>query len=376
MHPTWIIATLLIVTPSSIVLAKPDSAAHTDRFLEVGGFIGGQLFSDDIELGNSFAEEQVPGDSFLLGLRLSYTILPQIAPSISVNPSLSIEAEAKLSLGSTGSDRARDRDSFTTGVLGWRAHGLLSLWSDKNLSPHIVVGAGGETLFSDSPFVDEPDTDLALYWGIGGKYNLKARYGVRLDLRHVLTAARGSDPAHSFEGHVGLFYRFGVGAKPELEEQQIPPKNTKPNIPPPPPPPPDADKDGIPDAKDLCPKQPEIINQIDDEDGCPEVDSDGDGLLGKHDLCPPQRKTAMGLKTRMAAQTPITIKTGVADVTDKCPLKPETVNRFQDQDGCPDEVQSAFPALSVLSQEFNSNQAVLALSGVTNHVRCGGCHLK
>ena len=38
-----------------------------------------------------------------------------------------------------------------------------------------------------------------------------------------------------------------------------------------PPPPPDADADGIPDAVDLCPAEPETVNGFRDEDGCPDT---------------------------------------------------------------------------------------------------------
>jgi len=29
---------------------------------------------------------------------------------------------------------------------------------------------------------------------------------------------------------------------------------------------------------------------------------------------------------------------GITDVSDQCPLEPETYNKFQDEDGCPDSV--------------------------------------
>jgi hypothetical protein len=49
----------------------------------------------------------------------------------------------------------------------------------------------------------------------------------------------------------------------------------------------DHDADGIPNASDLCPTQPED-NGVNDGDGCPDtnVDSDGDGMTDDVDACP------------------------------------------------------------------------------------------
>lgn len=60
--------------------------------------------------------------------------------------------------------------------------------------------------------------------------------------------------------------------------------------------PPDRDHDGIPDAKDACPDEPETKNGYQDEDGCPDevpppppppdTDRDGDGVPDRIDNCP------------------------------------------------------------------------------------------
>lgn len=65
----------------------------------------------------------------------------------------------------------------------------------------------------------------------------------------------------------------------------------------------DRDGDGIADANDRCPDQPEDVDRIDDTDGCPEPDNDSDGIL---------------------------------DVNDTCPNLPESKNGKLDTDGCPD----------------------------------------
>jgi outer membrane protein OmpA-like peptidoglycan-associated protein len=72
----------------------------------------------------------------------------------------------------------------------------------------------------------------------------------------------------------------------------------------------DRDGDGIADAVDDCPDEPEDFDGYQDTDGCPDLDNDGDGIL---------------------------------DRDDDCPNEPETFNGFEDSDGCPDEAPIYFP---------------------------------
>ena len=65
----------------------------------------------------------------------------------------------------------------------------------------------------------------------------------------------------------------------------------------------DRDADGIGDAGDRCPDDPEDRDGFQDEDGCPDPDNDQDGI---------------------------------GDASDMCPNEPEDRDRFQDEDGCPD----------------------------------------
>jgi outer membrane protein OmpA-like peptidoglycan-associated protein len=53
-----------------------------------------------------------------------------------------------------------------------------------------------------------------------------------------------------------------------------------------PPIPVDTDGDGIPDAVDKCPNDPEDKDGFEDEDGCPDLDNDQDGIPDKTDQCP------------------------------------------------------------------------------------------
>ena len=106
--------------------------------------------------------------------------------------------------------------------------------------------------------------------------------------------------------------------------------------PPPPiqaPPPPDTDGDGIPDEHDKCVNEPEDMNGINDDDGCPDADQDGDGIIDKDD---------------------------------KCPSEPEVVNGVDDLDGCPDEGLFELKEDRIVLEErvlFDTNRARLGIKG-------------
>jgi OmpA-OmpF porin, OOP family len=112
----------------------------------------------------------------------------------------------------------------------------------------------------------------------------------------------------------------------------------------------DRDGDGIPDKVDACPDEPEDLNGIEDEDGCPENDMDGDGIKDKFDRCPlvpedkdgdrdtdgcPESNEYVGAAN--ASQTNDRDMDRIVDVEDQCPDDPETYNGRDDEDGCPDE---------------------------------------
>jgi hypothetical protein len=80
----------------------------------------------------------------------------------------------------------------------------------------------------------------------------------------------------------------------------------------------DADDDGIDDADDECPNDPEIFNGFEDEDGCPD-----EAPVVQEDPEP-------ALDTDADDD-------GIDDAGDACPSDPETVNDFEDGDGCPDQ---------------------------------------
>ena len=94
----------------------------------------------------------------------------------------------------------------------------------------------------------------------------------------------------------------------------------------------DNDSDGVPDSADSCPMDPEDLDGVQDTDGCPETDADADSFLDEQDSCP--------LVPGFAPDgCPVgdTDGDGILDDADACPFEAETMNAFEDDDGCPDE---------------------------------------
>ncbi len=98
----------------------------------------------------------------------------------------------------------------------------------------------------------------------------------------------------------------------------------------------DKDKDGIVDALDQCVRDPEDMDQWQDDDGCPEADNDKDGILDAVDRCPNDAEDDDGWQDEDGCPDTDNDKDGILDVADRCINDPETVNNYQDDDGCPD----------------------------------------
>ncbi len=98
----------------------------------------------------------------------------------------------------------------------------------------------------------------------------------------------------------------------------------------------DADKDGVVNALDRCPKVPEDIDGFQDDDGCPEPDNDKDNIPDERDRCPNDAEDDDGFQDEDGCPEPDNDKDGVLDVADRCPDEAETLNGYQDEDGCPD----------------------------------------
>lgn len=99
----------------------------------------------------------------------------------------------------------------------------------------------------------------------------------------------------------------------------------------------DADGDNIADGPDVCPDEPEDVDDFQDDDGCPELDNDLDGILDAQDKCPSEPEDRDGYDDGDGCAEGDNDKDDVPDLTDRCPGEPEDGDGYQDDDGCPDE---------------------------------------
>ncbi len=260
-----------------------------------------------------------------LGVRASYLL----------RPFLGLELEGAVMPTTTD-------DAYAQPVYLWAARGgVLGQIPGLSLTPFLLVGFGALGVASD-PTAAGVDVDPGLYFGGGLKAQLSRRLQLRIDLRDMVSNRRGVANGfenHNFEALLGLSITLGR-SRPD----------------PGPEPPVDTDGDGLDDEVDACPREAGPAPEgcpIRDEDGdgildpedacpreagpapegCPRRDSDGDGIDDAADACPDEAGVAPdGCPPRD------TDGDGILDPEDACVQEPETVNGFEDSDGCPDEL--------------------------------------
>lgn len=98
----------------------------------------------------------------------------------------------------------------------------------------------------------------------------------------------------------------------------------------------DGDRDGIVDADDRCPAEPEDPDGFEDADGCPDPDNDHDGIPDVRDRCPKEAEDADGFEDDDGCPETDNDRDGVPDALDRCPSEREDLDGFEDGDGCPD----------------------------------------
>jgi OOP family OmpA-OmpF porin len=103
----------------------------------------------------------------------------------------------------------------------------------------------------------------------------------------------------------------------------------------------DQDGDGVNDADDRCPNEPEDLDGYEDDDGCPERDNDGDGIADERDRCPDAPEDFDNFQDRDGCPDPDNDGDGVPDGYDSCPNDPEDRDGDRDEDGCPDNDRDA-----------------------------------
>ena len=136
--------------------------------------------------------------------------------------------------------------------------------------------------------------DDAIALGLGHRAALGARLALRTELRGQYAFSSALDGRGA--GH--LLALVGLSFLPRAHSAA------------------DLDSDGIPDARDACPRTP--AGAIADARGCP-ADSDGDGHLDGLDRCP---NTPPGVVTEATGCPVDTDRDGVYDGVDQCPNSP------------------------------------------------------
>jgi OOP family OmpA-OmpF porin len=213
--------------------------------------------------------------------------------------------------------------------------------------PFVLIGGGG--LGSRSDLLGR-DIDLASHFGGGVKIFVHRYVGIRLDVRGTVTSrysTTGSRVVHP-EVLLGVVIPLGLRAADRDGDGSYDPGQRARPVDACPDQPgavrlrgcPDRDVDTVADPEDRCPDTPGLGERR----GCPALtDGDRDGVFdpGQVDIPPPggdRCPTEAGLADYVGCPPPDSDVDGVADPSDKCVDRAETINGYQDEDGCPDEV--------------------------------------
>lgn len=320
--------------PSAETAAATAIGPTTGPMIEASGFVGIDWFGKRSALGRSWAPEQVPGTAAVIGGRIGW-LVPAALPG---DLRLALEAELGFAPAFTGSSAADGRLMYFAPVFEWRGQAALRFTRWRSLVPHLVVGGGGDSVTSRSPFIAD-DTQPIAYWGPGLVAPMAGGWQLRLDLRQGVMPARTRGAIMTAEVELGIGATFGSPDRPRRRASApaalaaAEPARAAEPAPAVPPLPPDPDGDGITGGADRCPDQAEDRDGFQDADGCPDPDNDGDGIDDAHDACPDA---------------------------------PETVNGWQDEDGCPDQMPADVTAALGTTLRFAPGHArVTETAGAT-----------
>ena len=292
MRRVWIVASLF---------AAPSLAAAEEEFddhLQLGGFFGPRIFSNDALLGWNPDAPAHPDlvNSIGLGVRAA-------------RPFFFMWFLPEVELMVVPTETTTEMDVKTNVVwLEPRVQIRIDLLPKRRVEPFLIVGGGAPIALSSARKTFNSGVIGEGYVGGGVRLDTKKGFVMRFDARiSAVPAADEQGLLFSYinlEADVNFGIELAIGKKPEPRVEEKPIETAGP--------PPDKDEDGIADAADKCIERPEDSDNFEDADGCPDIDNDNDRVL---------------------------------DIADKCEGQTETLNGFADDDGCPDSVPDDVAAL-------------------------------
>lgn len=284
--------------------------------LDIGFYIGGLFLPSAHGLfdAGEGPRPQLNRSAFVGGMRLAYMPLSFLG--------VGLEVDGASSRGGTPETDV-NHTTFRMHVIGQLPY---------RVTPVFVIGGGFLSTRSSADILNE--LDGAFHYGLGLKVHINQWIAVRMDGRHMV--ARGD-----FENDRASYGEIQFGVDLNLRMRRlIKPKKI------------DRDGDGLYDRDDKCPHE-----AGDTDDGCPKnKDSDSDGVSDRNDKCP----TEYGDDPK-GCPIPDKDGDGILDSKDECWEQPETVNGFEDTNGCPDEPPEKLKKLDgvIAGIMFDSGQATI-----------------
>ncbi|MFC1651024.1 SPOR domain-containing protein, partial [Candidatus Latescibacterota bacterium] len=187
----------------------------------------------------------------------------------------------------------------------------LALWIPEEADNSFYIPMDKKIIWSVDPYASFGGgvfISLADKWAIDIGARSRFFFSDNLDTingGHLTGSSNSND--FTIQGGISLVYTFG--SKKETVKKEAPatmekaPESKAVAIQDKKAPLPDRDNDGIPDADDGAPDEPEDIDGFEDQDGKPDLDNDNDGI---------------------------------PDVSDGAPIDAEDFDNFEDEDGIPD----------------------------------------
>ncbi len=315
------VASLLMVvslSPSIVAQAadEPPPVVEADEYgpskIEAGIFLGGFISN----YFHQFYDPDLEGRGVVELDRVNPLFGGRFA--VFPNPYVGIEVEPSVILAST----KMDGDGAQIYGLGF---GVL-LQKPGRITPYLGLGFDIKHVSSDENVLGS-DTDVPLHAAIGARFWLSKAIALRADLRWLRGPSQGhpvDDPSYTLNASYGEF-SLGVSFNPGASKSEVvvaPPVDL------------DPDKDGVVGDADKCPNEAGAASP----DGCPVKDTDGDGIVDKDDKCVDQAETVNTFDDNDGCPdtVPDTDADGLDDVADKCKDQAEDKDAFQDEDGCPD----------------------------------------